>query len=307
MKKFIIFFLASSSLLLISCSKDFLDINTNPNAATSAGANLVLPAALVNTAARLNPMGAGFNTVMNGWMGYWAISGSYAISSSDFTTYKQTTDFGDGLFQNAYHNLNDYDYVEQQAKSQSDYFSTAAAKIMKAYNFQILVDLYNNVPYTEAFKGTTVIHPKYDDAKSIYEDLIKQCDTGINLMKRSDATAPATSDVLFAGDAAKWRRFGNTLKLRILMRQSQLSGRTAYIQTEVAKIVTEGSSFLGTGEDAGVNPGYLNSSGKQNPFYASNFNITGTYINDFWRANQYSINFYKNNNDPRLTQVYIRR
>ena len=312
MKRKYIFFTALISVAMVSCKKDFLDINTNPNAATSAGPELVLPAALTNTAARLNPMStttnilgnAGVGVVMNGWMGYWAISGSYAISASDFTTYKQTTDFGDHVFQDAYHNLNDYNYVEQQAKVQTNYFFTAAAKIMKAYNFQVLVDLYNNVPYSEAFNGTTIIHPKYDDAKTIYEDLIKQCDTAVGLMKRSDATASATSDVLFGGNTAKWRRFGNTLKLRILMRQTQMAGRTAYIQAEMAKIVAEGSGFLGDGEDAGVNPGYLNSSGKQNPFYASNYNVSGTYINDLYRANQYSINFYKNNNDPRLTLVY---
>lgn len=303
MKKRFIVYIGLISIISASCKKDFLDINTNPNASTSAGPELVLPAGLVTTAARMNPM-AFPNTAFNGWMGYWAISGSYAISTSDFSTYKQTTGFGDGYFQNAYDNLNDYNYVEEQSVAQNKPFYTGAAKIMKAYNFQMLVDLFNNVPYTEAFKGTTVIHPKYDDGKFIYEDLIKQLDTAINMLNRINAEAKATSDILFDGDNANWKMFANSLKLRILMRQTQMSGRAAYIQAEIAKIVAEKSGFLGSGQDAGVNPGYLNSTGKANPFYASNYNVAGTYINDFWRANQFGIDFYRTNNDPRLTRIY---
>lgn len=238
MRNKLIIFVALFAIIATSCKKDFLDINTNPNAATSAGPELVLPAGLVRTASRMNPM-AFPNTAFNGWMGYWAISGSYAISTSDFTTYKQTTGFGDGYFQNGYDNLNDYHYVEVQAFAQNKPFFIGAAKIMKAYNFQMLVDLFNNVPYTEAFKGTTVIHPKYDDAKFIYEDLIKQLDTAITMLTRSNAEATATSDIFFEGDKTKWRMFANSLKLRILMRQTQIPGRAAYIQAEIAKIIAE--------------------------------------------------------------------
>src|SRR2546423_9777162 len=164
-------FIALAGLVIAGCKKDFLDINKNPNAATTATPELVLPSALVTTAIRMNPM-ASPNTWFNGWMGYWAISGSYAISSSDFTTYKQTTGTGDAFFQGTYRNLNDYNYVEVQSKAQNKPFYVAVAKVMKAYNFQELVDLFGNVPYSEAFQGTANLHPKYDDQKAIYEDLI---------------------------------------------------------------------------------------------------------------------------------------
>jgi hypothetical protein len=299
-----ILLIAAVPALLIcgSCNK-YLDINKNPNAATSATPELVLPGAINATAAQLNPIGFP-NTVFSGWMGQWAISGSYAISASDFTTYKQTTQFGDGTWQTIYDNLNDYNYVEVQSKAQNKYFYVAAAKVMKAFNFQELVDLFNNVPYSEAFNGTKVIHPKYDDGKSIYLDLIKQLDTAIAYFKRNDAVGDVKSDILFDGDNGKWIRFANTLKLRILMRQSKAAGQTSYVQSEIAKIITEGSGFLGAGEDAAVNPGYFNSAGEANPFWGGNYNVAGTYVNDFWRANQYGIDFYKNENDPRLTLVY---
>ena len=290
---------ALAIVALSSCKKDFLDINRNPNAATTATPELVLPSALATTGARMNPASAP-NTWYNGWMGYWAISGSYAISSSDFTTYKQTTGTADGIWQGTYDNLEDYYFVKTQAHAQNKPFYEAAARVMMSYNFQILVDLFGNVPYTEAFGGTGNIHPKYDDQKAIYVDLIKQIDTAITLFKRADAKGSASSDIMWGGSNAKWIRFANTLKLRILMRQSEVNA--AYVQTQIANIVAEGSGFLKAGEDAQVNPGY--STAQANPFFASNFNVSGTYINDFWRANQFSINFFKNNNDPRLTQVY---
>ena len=297
-------FIATAVVAFVSagCNK-YLDINKNPNAATSATPELVLPGAINATAVQLNPIGYP-NTVFSGWMGQWAISGSYAISSSDFTTYKETTAFGDGPWQSMYDNLNDYNYVEVQSKAQGKYFYTAAAKVMKAFNFQMLVDLFNNVPYSQAFNGTSTIHPAYDDAKTIYQDLIKQVDTAITYMKRADASGDPKSDILFKGDNSKWIRFANTLKLRILMRQSKGAGLASYVQTEIGKIVAEGSGFLGAGEDAAVNPGYFNSAGEANPFWGGNYNVAGTYTNDFWRANQYGIDFYKNENDPRLKLIY---
>src|SRR5690348_10320587 len=86
------------------------------------------------------------------------------------------------------------------------------------------------------------------------------------------------------------------------MRQTQMSGRDAYIKAQVNDIKNEGSGFLQA--DAGVNPGYLNSAGKQNPFWGFNYNTSLTYTNDFWRANQYAIDFYRVNNDPRYKFVY---
>src|SRR6266700_1073356 len=141
MKKILMFFSIISLVAGVSCKKGYLDINTSPNSPTSASPELVLPAALNASAA-----GQVTNYIfISGWMGQWAISGSYAPSNNDFTTYKQTTDFGGGLWNNLYDNLNDYNYVETQGAAQGKVFYQAAAKIMKAYIFEQLVDMFGNV------------------------------------------------------------------------------------------------------------------------------------------------------------------
>jgi len=147
------------------------------------------------------------------------------------------------------------------------------AQVMKAYLMQTLVDLYGNVPYTDALKGVKSLTPKFDDQKAIYEDLIKLLDSAITNIKANPFSGALTSadittaGTLKAGNTSKWVKFANTLKLRILIRQSRIPGRDAYITTEIKKAVTEGSGFLGAGEDFAVNPGFVASDTKLNPFY----------------------------------------
>jgi Starch-binding associating with outer membrane len=286
--------------LEFGCSKSTFDINDNPNNSIAATVDLVLPNALKVTGDR--PINS-YNAISM-WMGYWCPSGSYAISATDLSTYKQTTDFANGLWFLYYDNLEDYEYIEKTAIAQSKPFYEATAKIMKAYAFQQLVDMFNNVPYSDALKGvSTGVQPKYDKAQDIYEDITTNLEKAVTLLARSDAKGDAASDALFGGVNSKWAQFANTLKLRILMRQTEMSGRSAYIQSKIDAIKANGAGFLTT--NAAVNPGYSNAAaGKQNPFWSLNYNIAGTYINDFWRANQYPIAFSVANNDPRYKRLY---
>jgi hypothetical protein len=175
---------------------------------------------------------------------------------------------------------------------------------MKAYNFQTLVDIYGNVPYTEALQGTVVSKPKYDDAKTIYDDLGKRIDTAIAILKTTAPGTNATGDILFNGDGDKWLRFAYTVKLRLLLRQSERADRASYIQAEVAKLNADTAQYLEV--DAKVNPGYLNSAGKTNPFWGANINTSLTYTQDFYRAGQFVIDFYQAHNDPRLPMVFAK-
>lgn len=289
-------------LLGAGCSKHYFDINNNPNAATNTTPELVLPNALKVTVG--NEL-TGFN-FLSGWMGYWAPSGSYAMSASDVASYHQTNDTYSGSWTLYYRNLEDYDYIETSALQQKKPFYVGAAKIMKAFVFQRLVDSYNDIPYTDALKGTTKITPKYDKAQAVYTAIVNQLDSGVLNMQNPSATATANSDILFGGNISKWIAFANTLRLRILMRQSQMSGQASYIQGEIARITANGGGFLTA--DATVNPGYAASSGQQNPTWGYFVTLTGNPTSggqaDYWRAAAYSINFMKNNSDVRYKFIY---
>ena len=287
---------------LFSCSKHYFDINNNPNSATNASPELVLSNAITATVATQE---TNYNFI-SAWLGYLGQSGSYATGAGDIASYKQINTFGDGIWQNRYHNLADYDYVEKSATAQNKYYYVATAKIMKALVFQQLVDMFNNVPYKQAFLGTANITPSYDDAQFIYNDITTQIDTAITLLQRQDAIGSATSDVLFGGKNASWIQFANTLKLRILIRQTQVAANLSFIQAEYAKITANGGGFLTT--DALVNPGYANSTGQQSPVWGFYVTLTGLPTSggaaDFWKAGQYSINWLKTHNDPRYKYIY---
>jgi hypothetical protein len=205
---------------------------------------------------------------------------------------------------------NTYDYVfaEQAAKRDKQDFFQSVAIIMQAHNFCQLVDIYNNVPYTEAMKGLEFVRPKYDDAKSVYESSMTRINEAIDILNKVktaggvDAVQGA-ADIMFGGDVDKWMKFANTLKLRYLIHQANRADRASYITTEIGKITASGAGFLGSGEDASVAPAYT--ADKPNAFYSSyGFNVAGNQATDYWRANKFAIEELKKFNDPRLGYFY---
>jgi hypothetical protein len=308
MKKNLIYIFAASALLLGACKKGYLDINENPNSATSAKPALIMTGALNTTAASTTGSSA-FYSFAALWMNYWmtpgGVSGWYEERSYNFTTNwgGSTT-----LWANLYDNLSDYAYLEKQSKQSGQDFFVGVAKTMKAWDYQYLVDFYNNVPYSQATQSVAFLTPKYDKGQDIYEDLAKQLDSAATLFKSATvAKADAPADIYAGGNLTKWGKFANTLKLRILLRQSEMPGREAYIKTEIAKMDANGFGYIGTGEGISNNPGYTNTAGKQNPFWAYyGYQVSGekTAYHGYMLASTYGMNFLKNNNDPRLGKYY---
>ena len=295
-KIFKISILASTILFMGSCNTGEFDINSpNPNQPSSVPPNYILPAALSSSATQLL---GGDETFANFWMGYWA---PYGEQSPTVLSYNLTTDTYASNWDDTYLILENYKYIIDQSATAANAYYLAIAKIMKDFHFQRLVDLYNNAPYHDALISTNSF-PKYDDALTIYKDLVVQLDSAVNIIKSADVLNtenPGANDVMFQGDMDMWVKFANTLKLKILMRQTQISAGPAYIQSNLTGMTTD--DFLGVGEDAGVNPGYSNSSSaQQSPLWRSvGYNTdgspTGGYL--FTRANSYAVNFYLATND----------
>lgn len=283
-----------------SCKKQLLDINTDPNNPTTASASpdLVLSNAL-NTSANIynNSTNGNNNFVWAGlWLGHISYSGNYAIATENIS-YNLTNSFAAGTWDALYDNNEDYDFVQKKGEETGNNFYRAIGMLMKANNFETLVDLYNNVAYSEALQGTAVSKPKYDAGKDIYADLAKRMDTAIALLKQSGSTTIA-GDIMFGGDATKWTQFANTVKLRLLLTQSEVNAGDAKTQAGALS-----GGFLTV--NATVNPGYINSSGKMNPFWGSNVNTAGTYQQTLYRAGQFAIDFMKASKDTfRLRRFY---
>lgn len=304
------------------CGKDKFNINQNINSPTDSTVtyDVVLPAALHATGTIIaNQWGS-----IQNWMGYWARSGTYAPSVAE-ETYQITTGFGNGIWNNCYDNNYDYQIIQSKAAQAGAGFYEGIARIMKAHNFQMLVDVYGNVPYSQAMKGGANPTPAYDNGVDIYKNLFRELDAAIALIKGAVVTNTNANkgiwnnDIVFGNPTVslssladittytntmkgKWIRFANTIKLRLLIHAYAVSGFP--IAAEMAIINTEGSGFLGSGENVMVQPGYT--ADKPNPFY-NNYKATptGTPQNSvYYKANEWGIEYYKYNGDGRTARFY---
>jgi len=289
-----LYILGLAAVLGTGCSKTFLDVNTNPNSLPSATPAFVISNAINVTSTNM----VGPNEIGSYWSGQWTQSNGYILSTTIFSYNFTNGDFNywDGF----YDNLEDYQYVINGADAAGQSYLKGPAKVMKAFIYQHLVDMYGNVPFSDALKGVGSLAPKFDDQKTVYEGLITLLDDAIkDLSANAFASSYASSDIMFKGSTSKWIQFANSLKLRILVHQSRISGRDAYITTEVNKIVTGGGGWLTTA-DAAVNPGYEAVAGHTNPVYNTwGYSSTGAKLalNNYPRLTQYFVNSLKANND----------
>ena len=132
-----------------------------------------------------------------------------------------------GLWGNAYNDLfPNVDALIVNSEGKGFDIHVATAMIMKAYTLMILVDLFGDVPYSEAGQGTDIISPKLDPGSDVYAAAITMLDEAITLLTGTVAPAPAF-DNFYGGDAAKWITAANTMKMRAYLNTGDLASFNA--------------------------------------------------------------------------------
>ena len=283
-----------SGLLIGTGCKKHLDINTDPNtpAVDQGTPRLVFPAAVMATAGRV-----GGDLAILG-----ALWGQYATQSSLSSQYRQLDAYNvdgsqlngpyTGLFAGG---LKNYQFVIDKSAEVEDWNFYLMATVMKAYTAQVLVDIYDQIPYFEALKGSDNLNPKFDDGYTIYKDLLAILDTALGKnFSASTLTNPGTTDLVFGGNMDNWKRFANTLQLKMYLRM--INAKAAEAQAGVQKLYARNATFLTV--DASVT-GFTNIKGKGNPMYEQNIRELNTATN--LRASKTFVLFLQDNNDPRIT------
>lgn len=302
MKK-IVSIILLSILILTGCKDDFFDINDSPNKAIEDNMtpSLVLPRALHRMAA----LSATNYDVYHRWLGYWSRSGTYG-PNTDEEGYNITSTFQRTSWLDMYDILKDVDVIEKNATVRNETAYIGIAKILKSIGFMHLVDQYNNVPYSKAFDLANNLLTPYDKGEDIYADLILQLDSADLMLKNAIVAENldlTSADIMFKGDLAKWRKLGNSQRLRLIIHQSEKMGNPG-MKTEVDKIVANGGGFLGVGETAEVQPKYGEDVGKQNPYW-NTFKINDAGgLDNFNRANNYFLHLLMDANDIRYKYFY---
>jgi hypothetical protein len=280
-----------------SCKKQ-LDINQNPNvpAVANGTPSVVFPAAVFGTAAGV----AGEFGIIG------AIWGQYVTQSAFSNQYKTidayqigTADYNRG-YRNLFANgLKNYQFVLDKSKETENWNFYLMAATMKAYTAQVLVDLYDQIPYSEALQGTANLTPKFDDGYSIYQDLLKLLDTALAKPLNPGVLTPAdkSADLVFKGDLDKWTRFANSMKMKLYLRMVNKKPQEA--QAGIEKLYADGAKFLNT--DAALT-GFTNVKDKDNPMYEQNIRSLNTPDN--LRASYTFTSFLIANNDPRAAYFF---
>jgi len=300
-------------VLFTGCNK-YLDVNTDPNRATDANmtADLIFPNAAVEVAAlqanaywsATSSNFASNNLIhLNRWMGYWGWPGDYAVDQEE-TTYNINYSSSDGIWSRYYNTLFDLHQVQVKATASGDSVLAASSIVLSAKLWQELVDLFGDIPYSQSFQSDTYQNPIYDKGTDVYTALQGNLDKAIVLLGGTAKNSFSTTDIVFGGNITKWKKFANTLKLRILLRQAETTYKSTVPTAELAKIAANGG-ILGSGESVSANPGFSNSTGKQSPFYAAyGKTATGTDASSTARANNFFVTLLNNNNDPRLSYFF---
>lgn len=303
-KLFLIILLVAGTM--VSC-EDWLDVNTDPNNPTVVAPALILPVGQ-NYTARWIDIDRSVSHLGNMMMYNFSESAGFSWYNDEFLYLASSSTFYDQIFDNSYalalkqyHKLDELEGEEYAAY-------VAIGKIMKAYTFQILVDFYGDIPYFDALEGSSNPNPAYDGAQAIYDDLIVQLTAAIDLLNQAAendlSILPEGDDAMFGGDLTSWKQFANTVKLRILTRESDVKD-AAYITTELGVIAAEGSGYIA--EDVAVNPGYADQEDKQNPFwedFGEDTSGTPTLTNLATSASDFIIDYLSSTGDSRISLMF---
>ena len=202
---------------VLACTKDFETINQNPNFPEQAASELLLPGVMRQMA---------YNWGDQGWEEGFTVTQYGArlqFTSGDRYNWSPTNN----PYFDAYDGLRDIENVLRDTKDNPDrqnYYGVAL--VIKSWIYSYLTDAYGDVPYTDATQGISNdnITPAFTPQQEIYAGLLSDLKTANSVLIGEENIS---GDILYGGDVLKWRKFANSLRLRLLMRISDVDQATA--------------------------------------------------------------------------------
>jgi hypothetical protein len=272
MKKILRFVLLLTTFT--SC-KQYLDVNISPNNPPNVPVTTLLPTTTIGLAfANSNDLDRATSALVQHIAGVANQTQAYDIYNLD------------GAFDNQWNgeiygtDLSDLQIIIDQYSATSPVYS-GIAKLEMAYLYSMATDLWGEVPYSQAAKGTKSLFPRFDKQEDIYQgnpslgitslfDLVK---SGLDdLAKTSNVITPSADDIVYKGDKNKWIRMGNTLLLKLAI---QVSNKNPGLATStIAGVITANTYINSNALDFEVPFGAT--VGNQNALYTfNNLNRTG--------------------------------
>lgn len=291
MKKIINYFLGLTlAAVLFTACTDYLDINRDPNYPATASTPLLFASGTTWSASIL-----GCDVQLTGAL--WAQHYAQNNTSQQYTTIDQYnmannngyfTRYWQSIYAGA---LPDLKRVISQSETEGAWNYWMAAKVMTAFDFNMMASLYEKIPFSQALMGDANLTPVFDTVpKALDAGIIAILDAAIAKkdLAAGMPTSMGTKDMVFGGDIDKWVKFAKTIKLKILMRDFTAN------QAAIQAILTEGDLLT---TDAKIT-NFADADSKSNPLYENDRRKLNTTANI--RASATLVAFLKNYNDPRI-------
>ena len=300
-KKLVTALLTCAIIAGAGCKKTF-DINHDPNnPGLEVGTpKIVFPVGVMGVAG----VEGGDLALIGGILGEYVTQAAAASQYKNIDQYDlKTTDYNAQYTTIFSFGLKNLQYVIDKSRESEDWNFFLMGTVMKAYATALLVDIYDQIPYSEGLQGEGNLTPKFDDGYSIYESLLSSLDSALNkdftakTVMDLRATNEGNVDLIFGGDIEKWKQFANTLELKLYLRM--INAKPAEAQAGIEALYARGATFLS--ESAAVT-GFSDAASLSNPLFEQNIrqlNTPGNLV-----GSKTFISFLQEHNDPRVADFF---
>ena len=219
------------SSLMFSCTKDFTEINTDPNRIDKISPGTLLNP-IIYEVASFNMQRADAIT-----FDLMQVMLNFPSATGGIHRYEITENTGSSTWNTYYRWLKNIREMYDASVAAQDPNYQAIAMTLNAWVTSNLTDVFGDVPYSEALRGDEgVFYPKFDKQEEIYSKLLSDLDSANKLFVTNKAMVYGT-EILFANNVSKWKKFCNSLHMRLLLRLSNVPAIDSY--TKLRTIVSD--------------------------------------------------------------------
>lgn len=261
MKKIFILFIPFI-LIYSSCTKDITDLNEETKRAAVIPPGPLFTNAVKNLSDGLASASVNVN-IFRHIVKYWGQAVIQEEAQYDYITRNIHENWWSRMYRDVLNDLKEATRIINKDESISPGQKAnqlAMVDIMQVYSYDVLIKTFGDIPYTEALDSENLF-PVYDDAQTVYDDLLRRLDEDILNLNTTAPGFSASEDIIFQGNVSNWVSFANSLKLRMTMTLADLSNATVKTAFQTA------NSGAITSEDQNAFIQYYDSPPNNNPLY----------------------------------------
>jgi hypothetical protein len=220
--------------MLAACTKDFKEINTDPNKTPSALPQQLLAPALVNTLGINMNRNRSFNNEL------MQVTVDMSDAEGKVFRYDYRSNWSDYMYNGLYSQLTNfkdlYKFAQDPVNFNESYMGISL--VCQSWLYSLLTDTYGDIPYFKSnlARDSIIFEPPFDRQKDIYLDIFNKLEEANTLLSKGTGIT-ASADPVFNGDIPRWRKFCNSLYLRLLLRVSGKAEVQDMVKAKIKEIV----------------------------------------------------------------------